>query len=49
VGGYTNHRCRCEACTEANNAKQRKYLATNGEQRDKHRERRRRRYQQLKR
>jgi len=36
-GGYTNHKCRCAACKEANRVAKAAYVAAHPEQREKKR------------
>lgn len=48
-GGYNNHACRCERCLEAQRLDKRRYMAGHPEQRAKQRERRKKRWNDLRR
>jgi uncharacterized protein YgiB involved in biofilm formation len=39
AGGYSNHKCKCDACTTAWADARRDYMARNPEQRERHRAR----------
>lgn len=48
LNGYTNLGCNCAKCKAANTANQNRYMRSNPEQREKHRDRSRARYNRLK-